>query len=252
MAQVFFDDEHKIKVPGDAAIDTFDPAKHVYSFSTAGNIKMGKILSWSTLMSDYTVEGLPGALADSTGTCGNCDGCVANCYVRASYRFPGVIRSHAINTYGLRHQLGKVEADLASQLKRSSIDVVRINQSGELENDEQMAMWCRLATAFPGKRFYIYTKMFDIATKALLAGKVPENFTVLFSVWHECGVAEYEAVKHLKNVKAFMYDDGVTELSTRTYCMAYDEHGHLDHTHTCESCKLCFNSRAKVIGCHAH
>lgn len=252
MAQVFFDDERIIRVPGDTGTASFDPATHRYAFSTTGNMKMGKVLSWSTLMSDYDVQGLPGPLQGSTGTCGNCDGCVSDCYVRASYRFPGVILSHAINTYGLRYQIDKVENDLARQLRRTAVNIVRINQSGELENDEQLAMWCRLAAAFPGKKFYVYTKMYDIATRALLAGNVPTNFTILFSVWHDTGVSEFNAVKHLRNVKAFMYDDGVTELDTRTYCKAYDENGRLDHDHTCKACGLCFASRAKVIGCHAH
>lgn len=251
MAKIF-DDENKTITPADAIKGLkFNPNTHKYCFSV-GNIKMGKILSWSTLMSDYKIKKLTGVLKGISGTCGNCSGCVKDCYVRASYRFPGVIHSHAINTYGLRHQLEKVENDLYEQLCHTSIETVRINQSGELENDEQFAMWCRLASKFPDKKFYIYTKMFGIAVPALKAGNVPSNFTVLLSVWHHCGVEEFESVKNMPNVKAFMYDDGETELATKIYCKAYDEKGHLDHEHTCESCRLCYDSKAKVIGCHAH
>lgn len=252
-----FDEVLNTVTPADAIKAlTFDRKTHQYKFSTAGNIKLGKILSWSTLLGDYVYKKLTGVLKNIKGTCGNCDACKKDCYVRASYRFPGVIHSQAVNTYGLREELDKVEQNLAAQLKRSKIDIVRINQSGELENEEQFAMWCRLAMAYPSKKFYIYTKMYGIVTKALLAGNVPSNFVVNYSVWHDVGVKEYQKVSHLENAKAFVYDDGEVMIKPDTYCMAY-QNGKLDHNVSCEKCGKCYNKRAvnvaqKVIGCHAH
>lgn len=231
-----------------------------YKFDLSGNIKLGKIATWSTLMGDYKYKKLPGVLDGITGTCGNCDGCRLSCYVRRSYRNPSVTFGHAKNTYGMRHNLAALEHDLASQLARGKIGIVRLNQSGEVENDEQMAMWCRLASAFPDVKFYIYTKMYGISEKFLTQGLVPENFTILYSVWGEFGLEEYNRVKDYPNVKAFEFDDGTGKnmfLATKLYCPAYKVVGKsgkakMDHSITCSTCKLCFQGKAKVIACHDH
>lgn len=238
---------------------SFDPKTHVYMFSLAGNTKVGHIATFSTLMGDYVYKIPKGKLKNIKGTCQNCGSCKPNCYVRSSYRFPGVIHSQAVNTWGLRNELAKVQNDLATQLTRHpSIKTVRINQSGEVETDDQFAMWCELATKFPKIRFYIYTKMYGIAEKFLLGGLVPANFTVNYSVWHDTGVKEFNRVKHLKNVKAFVYDDGVDMfLPAKCYCPAYKVIGKtgkakMDHSVTCETCQLCITSKVKVIACHQH
>lgn len=236
----------------------FDPKHYTYHF-TEGNIKVGRIFTFSTLMGDYTYKGLNGKLKDIKGTCGNCAGCKDSCYVRKSYRYPTTVFYHAANTWGLRHELDKVEQDLAAQLaktRRTPIKVVRLNQSGELENAEQLAMWCRLATKFSDKSFYIYTKMYDLVGSFLDQGLIPSNMTVLFSVWHEYGVAEYKKYAHLPNVKAFVYDDGDVQIKAKIYCPAYkiDQKGRpfMDHSMTCEKCGLCYKSKAKIIGCIDH
>lgn len=253
-------DEKAGKVNPPAAIKDykFDPKTHRYAFNMAGNIKVGNIATWSTLLGDYTYTGMSGKLKNITGTCRNCGECRTACYVRASYRFPSVIFSQAVNTWGLRNELDKVERDLSEAIARRKISIVRINQSGEVENPEQFAMWCRLATAYPGTKFYIYTKMYGIAEEFLLGGLVPENFTVLYSVWHSLGVEEYARVKHLPNVKAFVYDDGVDrKLDTKCYCPAYrvpegGSRAKMNHGVKCETCRLCIDSKVGIIGCLDH
>lgn len=238
----------------------FDRSKHKYGFSLAGNIKVGNIATWSTSLGDYTYKGLNGLLKDIKGTCQNCTACKTSCYVRASYRFPSVIHSQAINTWGLRNELDKVEADLAEQLEHRHVKIARVNQSGEIEDEKQFAMWCRLAIRFPDTKFYIYTKMYDIVGKFLDNGDVPPNFTILFSVWHEYGAEEYQKYAKYPNVKAFVYDDGENmHLPTKCYCPAYLVIGSTgkaklnpDPKSHCENCRLCIDSKVKIIGCHDH
>lgn len=250
-----FDEIKRIVTPSEGIRKfIFNPKTYKYHFSESGNIKVGRIATWSTLMGDYTYKGLRGVLRNIVGTCVNCRecGCVKACYVRASYRFPSVIYSQAVNTWGLRHAIDKVANDLAEQLSKGKINIVRINQSGEIENEEQLSMWCTLAGKFPKIPFYLYTKNFDAVTKFLKDGLVPGNFTILFSVWHETGVKEYNSVKHLPNVKAFVYDDKKNlVLVPKTYCPAYKD-GKLDHDWTCERCGLCFRSKVKIVGCADH
>lgn len=228
-----------------------------YRFLRDGNIKLGdSMATWSTLMGSKNVR-IPELGFDVKGTCGNCEGCEKDCYVKKSYRYPSVKYSHARNTIGLREAVDKVFTDLDRQLTRAKkkIKIVRLNQSGELESEDQFGRWCKLAASHPETKFYIYTKMYDYVIPGLISGKVPSNFVVLFSVWHEVGKAEYEMVKHLKNVKAFIYDDGA-ELAVKptVYCAAYDEHGKLNHDETCQKCGKCYVpvETWKEVGCKAH
>lgn len=224
------------------------------------NIKLGKnIGTWSTLMGNdvYTVN-INGTEMKIPGTCGDhCKGCKKACYVKKSYRYPSVIKCHARNTLAIR-DTEKCFKDLDGQLtrKRKKFEIVRIDQSGEVENKKQFIMWEMLATGHQETIFYIYTKNYEVATSELLGGHVPENMVVLFSIWHEYGWNEYCKVKHLANVKAFVYDDNEYHynFTIQTYCKAYDDKGKLDHEITCEKCRKCFNKLAtcKVIGCKAH
>ena len=224
-----------------------------------GNIKLGKSMGvWSTLMGDdtYTVK-INGIETSVKGTCGHhCAGCKGNCYVKKSYRYPSVVLGHARNTLAIRN-VEKCFQDLDGQLtrKRKPFDIIRIDQSGEIENDDQFAMWVKLANNHKETNFYIYTKNYDVVIPALLAGIVPDNMTVLISIWHTFGVNEYQKVKHLENVKAFVYDDNYEYgFTMNTYCTAYNEKGKLDHNITCEKCRKCFNrlNSCKVIGCKSH
>lgn len=226
-----------------------------------GNIKLGATIgTWSTLYGDeeFYIDYLSMKVC---GTCGHhCEGCKGSCYVRKSYRYGSVMKRHAINTLALRESVEGTYEILSRQLarKRKPFDIIRINQSGELESEEQFAMWCRLAEENPKTKFYIYTKAYEFVSPFLMDGKVPENLTVLISVWHEKGIEEYKSLEHIDNVKCFAYDDGFDYeekgLSLQTYCKAYDEHGKLDHNITCDKCQKCFNrsGNCKCVGCMAH
>lgn len=233
-------------------------------FTNNGNIKLGKTMGvWSIL------KGNEGVYVESwnqyvQGTCGdNCKYCTKECYVNKSYNMrPSVILGHARNTLQIRYNLEQCEKDLDKQITRKRVPykIIRINQSGEIENAEQLQMWCSLAKKHPEVEFYLYTKAFNIVVPKLEKKEVPENLTILFSVWHECGIDEYNKVKDLPNVKAFVYDDRTynykdeKDLEINTYCMAYKENGKMDHNITCEKCKKCFNRNTghKVIGCYSH
>ena len=250
-------------------------AKLVYG----GNIKLGKTTAtWSVLYGD--AEHYVKALGMSvTGTCGHhcaaCGHCAegkkwAPCYVAKSYRYGSVIYRHAINTLALRENAQKVYEDLKKQISRKRIPLVfvRVNQSGEFEDVEQILIWLKLAKDFPKIKFWFYTKAYELIIPLLLAGDVPSNVTVLISIWHEQGIAEFKQVEHLSNVKAFVYCDknknpengwdleenAAHGINIGTYCKAYDENGKLNHAITCEKCKKCMNRKTscKVIGCKDH
>lgn len=222
-------------------------------FIKKGNIKLGAtIWTFSTLYGDgeYKTE-----FGTVKGTCGKyCQGCKNACYVRKSYRYPSVIKSHAVNTIALMDIL-KAEKDLTEQIRRAKNkpQVIRIHQSGEMINRYEMAMWINIAREFPEITFYTYTKAFDIVEPFLL--DIPLNFYINVSVWHEYGIKEFNEMKAHPNIKAFIYMDGFNYtahgLDVQTTCKAY-EGGKLNHEITCDKCKKCFTDAFKIIGCHEH
>lgn len=241
-----------------------------------GNIKVGKIATWSVLPSDITF--VSKKYGDVKGTCGHhCEHCGHSlngkrppCYVFKSHRYPSVVDGQARNTLSIRNDPEKVREQLSSALsrKRNPIEAGRFDQSGELENETQLKVQCDIAKDHPTIPFYTYTKNYDVVVPALLEGKVPKNLTILISIWHEQGIAEYLKVAHLPNVKAFVYCDinsdpvngwGVEEYAKHgivinTFCKAYGEDRKMNHSVTCDKCKKCFNrsAKAKVVGCYDH
>lgn len=238
----------------------FNPMNHRFVFDTNyDNIKLGRIASWSTIYGTKPVyvKKMNGYVQGTCGKeCGNKkDGCEEHCYVDKSYWKPAVVFGHARNTIGLRKVPEKVFKDLDLQLSRSKvIDKVRLNQSGDLESENEFLMWCRLAQKHPNVKFYIYTKQYKFVERALLAGMAPMNFQVNYSVWHKKGLTEFNKVKHIKNVSAFVYDDGelYIDIPKNNYCKAYDESGKLDRSKSCAICGKCYNHLFKVIGCKDH
>lgn len=235
------------------------------TFNKSGNIKLGNTWNFSTVYGDdiHTVD-FNGEVLSARGTCGkHCKGCKNDCYVRKSYRYPSVVYSHIKNTIAMRVNVKAAFNDLAAAIEkaRKKPDIIRINQSGELESEKIFVMWCELAAAFPNIKFWLYTKNYKAVTPALINNKVPDNMTVLFSVWHEFGIKEYKKVAHLDNVKAFVFEDNYNykkhgvEIQTR--CEAYkviNGKMQLNHNITCDKCKKCFNrsNKCQVIGSLPH
>ena len=229
----------------------------IYARFSGGNVKLGNMGSFSKLYGNDTFSTRYGMVC---GSCGNhCIGCKHACYVRKSYRYGSVINAHARNTLAFRINLENAFSELDGQLsrKRKAWDVVRINQSGEIESVSELLSWIRLARKHPESKFYIYTKNFDaveyVAETDII---VPDNFTLLISIWHEYGINEFKKYKSLSWVKAFVYMDGFDYethgIKVETLCHAYDENGKLDHNITCDKCKKCIHSIFKVIGCYEH
>ena len=234
-------------------------------FNKEGNIKLGNSWSFSMAMGDDRIETIyNGKYYSCMGTCGKyCSGCKADCYVKKSYRYTSVKYSHIRNTNAIMSNIDDGFSDLRTAIvnARRKPDIIRINQSGEIINTEYLLNWCKLAREFPAIKFWLYTKAFTIVLPALNRGLIPDNMTILFSVWHEYGIKAFQSVQHLPNVKAFVYMDGFDYskygLTINTYCTAYKEIGGkmvLNHDITCDRCKKCFSRCPghKVIGCLAH
>lgn len=224
-----------------------------------GNIKLGS--------KTWTISKLAGnnvyraGNETQTGTCGHfCGGCQNDCYVIKSYRNDSVIRGHFANTAAMRKDVSAYFDEVRKQIASAKTrpDFLRGNQSGELESAKEAIEYVKTAAANPGLHVWLYSKNYLALAVCLqlYQDKLPENITFLVSVWHEYGIAFYNQWKHIRNVKAFVYNDGFDYakhgIIAENKCHAY-QGKKLNHAITCEACGLCTDKRSeKVIFCDAH
>ena len=268
--------ENNVIVNGSTPIEGMpvDPA-----ILDGGNTKLGESIGTFSKLKGNRVYWVPEYEMAIQGSCGKfCESCDGSCYVEKSYvrytnRETGecsVIKGHAKNTYAFYVDIDESFKILDKKLtrKRKKFVYVRIDQSGEMISEREVAGWAWLAERHPETTFYVYTKAFEYVLNMLLAGRIPLTMIILFSVWHEYGIKEYKLVAHLPNVKAFVYCDknkhpdtgwGTEEyeahgLIVQTFCPAYDGKGKMNHDMPCEKCQKCMNKlkSCKIIGCWDH
>lgn len=193
-------------------------------------------------------------VTDCLGTCENCDECVNGCYAIKSFkRFPTVAKNRIENTLQLRNDRIKHFSDMENAIISNNIEIVRYTESGEIEDFYQFKALYTMAVKMPNVRFYLYTKNYDVLRTFFRRYVLPQNMVVLVSVWGKQGRDEWEEFKYYNNVKCFAVN---SDMSVSCYCPAYrvDGSGKVkrDESMTCAKCKLCFDSKAKVIGCYEH
>lgn len=142
---------------------------------TEGNSKLnktGRVLGYgipadySFAVDGYRMNTCPGALA-----------CRAVCYAKqGSYTWPAVraARAHNLEHFlavGAERFAADAIADLTRYVKR--YDIVRVHDSGDFFSQAYLDAWLTIARAFPGTRFYCYTKSFHLDWSA-----TPSNFAV--------------------------------------------------------------------------
>lgn len=238
-------------------------------YCSNGNIKLGKqILTWSKLYhhkEHEIADIMPGINVTCKGSCKKeyCNGCCNTCYVKKSYDLHGysVKKGHAWRTLATRFWIDELEQELDGQLtrKRNKAEIIRLDQSGELETLKEFIMHVNIAKKHPETVFFIYTKAFDIVINYMLEHEhdFPKNFIILISIWNEYGIKEYNMVKHMDNVKAFVVRTGFDYkqygIIPTCVCEAYIN-GKLNHSETCYKCKKCFDNdkKHKVILCDEH
>lgn len=235
-----------------------------------GNTKIGNMLTFNKLAGNNVINGCMGSCGKYCTGCWNHDNWKkSDCYVAKSYYQykDNCINSHIVNTKAMRENCEAAFEALNGQLKRArTLKTVRIHASGELESVEELQGWFSLAAKHPNRKFYVYTKAYDIVDKVLLLMKaknqqLPANLFINISIWHEHGIDFYNKWKHLQTIRAYAFDDETFDyeahgLKINGKCPAYrkNEKGKvkLSHELTCDKCGLCFQEKVKALTCLSH
>ena len=226
-----------------------------------GNIKVGNIPQFNTLPGNEPLRGYNGELLTNIeGTCGDlCEDCKGDCYAIkcARFRHHTVINAWAKNTYILRNEPEKVRNEINEFLRKSVFRYFRFHTSGEVENMEQLKLYCEICNDNPDVVFYMYTKNFKAIYDLFVINREekPDNLIINLSEWHGNIRRFYDklpknAIQFFNSLNEFAYDDGSEEcgnIISYIHCPAINNRGHETGV-TCAICKRCMtpNKRTAV------
>ena len=193
-------------------------------------------------------------VTDVIGTCpGNCKECEKNCYACRSHdQYPAKTVSNVENTMQVRDHLHTHFLAIDAYLKEHDVKILRYTESGEIESYNQFMALVWLAQHNAGTSIYFYTKRYDLLRRYLGYQAMPKNLVALVSIWGSLGREEWSEFKQYDNIKCFAVH--AEDMHPDAMCPAYKlVNGKVVRTGiTCDKCKLCFDSKAKMIGCYEH
>ena len=119
-----------------------------------GNTKVGKgVFTFSTLPTNQEFNTEFGTVKGTC--CCNCVGCYAT---KGFYQFKSNVNALAINTILIRNYPDWIESAINAQLEIIGNCDVRISASGDMESQNIVDLWARIATKNANCRFWTYTK----------------------------------------------------------------------------------------------
>lgn len=115
-------------------------------------------------------------------TCPNCNKCMHECYdIRDCYShgYDGdVVKARAKNTSIFKRSRNKYFFDIAIYLLKHRPEYFRVHVGGDMVDRDELERWYKIAEAFPGTKFWTYSK-----TWWVYDGARPANFGVMLSPW---------------------------------------------------------------------
>ena len=227
-----------------------------------GNTKTGDEWLLNTLPGEnpILVQGQP--ITNMKGSClGICDGCEPFCYAIHGCQqhhnsvMPSVIKNSSLYRHDKKRFMKEIINELANwRTKNNTEKVFRWHSSGEIENYNYLEMMMLIAIMFPSIHFYTYTKKFKLVEKYLdKHGDFPANFIMNLSVWEDNLIKSGFNLKYLSKVQCFEWKDtiSVQEYNHSIHCKSVvhlvegEKKGHLDHSHNCKECGLCWEGKCK-------
>lgn len=254
---------------------------------SCGNSKLGKIVNFSTIpgnetrrpilkMRDknYKETGEQKLLTNVIGTCSKyCENCAKSgaCYAWHSLCFHHNRNAKAWGDNTLLLRNGKVFDLIDEALKTDKrfigTKLFRINNSGELENVDQLESWNNLAAKHPDIKFALYTKNYDVLEQFIQRHRdTVDNLIINVSQWSH--VADDFLSKHPGQFNVFEYDgtnrkkethleEDIKRLFNTKHCPAVLKNGTHAKTKdgknvTCLMCGRCYRKTKETTAVYAH
>ena len=116
--------------------------------------------------------------ADGFKTCPKAGLCATVCYARQGrYMMPNVQAPREFNLEIARGNQNVFQAAAIADLRKIKNNLVRVHDSGDFFSQAYMNSWFYIASQFPEKKFYAYTKSLHLDRS-----KQPKNFQIVQSV----------------------------------------------------------------------
>jgi hypothetical protein len=139
--------------------------------------------------------GIPAFQSESgLKTCPMAGQCAKGCYAQqGAYLWTPVAKayewrlSQTLETNFSDLMIKAIESKFKTANRQSKQLVIRIHDSGDFYNAEYIGKWFEVMKHYPTVKFYAYTKMVPLFQKLTKQGKVPANFTLIYS---EGGLAD--------------------------------------------------------------
>lgn len=170
------------------------------------------------------------------GTCNtNCPGC----YAKAMTRYPVVFLKFYLNTIEMRNDperfISLIEKEIFSGNPLTSPRVIRLHDSGDIDNIDYCKAVMGLIERHPETRIGTYTKRNDIIDEYGIEN-LPGNLSLNCSPWKNICMP-------IGNLPQFIYDDGTQpELDKLPHCPAITKDGKKTGI-TCKQCLHCYTAK---------
>lgn len=171
-----------------------------------GNVKMGKVPSFSVLPGVTCPVGVP---------------CLRDCYARKMCRRrDSTATAYRNNLNAVKNCSGKKIAEIISAyIRRKNVKFFRFNVSGDFNLPGYWEIAVKVAKSCPETKFLAFTKCYELQKRVR-----PENFTLVLSAWNE-----YNPGKNPKCGVAYM-NDGTSHIPDEA----------VPCTGKCAECFFCF------------
>lgn len=127
------------------------------------------------------VWGIPAyRTASGAVTCPMADTCATGCYATQG----AYVWSNVAAAFERRYALSCTDdfvPTISAELARRKPNYVRIHDSGDYFSAKYASSWFTIMRLFPNVRFYSYTKMVPMFQQLAKTGKLPDNFTTIYS-----------------------------------------------------------------------
>lgn len=150
------------------------------------NSKLKKTKFWQFTLPAHTGAIVNGDKVELKVTCPMAGSCTGFCYAcQGGYIFKSSMIAHTRNLQFVESDpegfVSEVIEKIGKQHKAGKLKAFRIHDSGDFYSASYFNLWKRIIEALPEVQFYAYTKSVPMFKRLAREGRIPSNFSVIYS-----------------------------------------------------------------------